>query len=134
LISHGIILEARMCEEKVIINNSKIKLEQIVINLLNNSLQALDSIHLRGKKISVITTKLSPEMISLRVCDNGPGIKAEVKEHIFDPFFTTKRPGKGMGLGLAITKEIIDNVNGTIEISDNPGDGVCFEVQLPIRS
>jgi len=134
LISHGIILKTRLIEEDSYVSSSKIKLEQIVINLLNNSLQSLDSIHQRGKKISVITSKPTSDMISLKVCDNGPGIKAEVKEHIFDPFFTTKQPGKGMGLGLAITKEIIDNVNGTIEVSDNPEGGVCFEVRLPIRS
>ena len=134
LISHGIELQSDFWAEDIEICCSKIKLEQIIINLINNSLQALDSCHRSGKYILIRTEQKDNNWAELEICDNGTGIKPEIFENIFDPFFTTKHPGKGMGLGLAIVKEIVENLNGTIEVKNNITEGVCFIVRFRTRS
>lgn len=134
LLSHGIELKLEYSQEDYEIQCSKIQLEQIIINLINNSLQALDSIHQNKKQILIKTRLLNRNCVCLEICDNGPGIKAELIHRIFDPFFTTKRPGKGMGLGLAIVKEIIDRLSGEIKVYIPPENGVCFELIFNVWS
>lgn len=133
LISHGIELELDMQTGDCQVKCNKIQIEQIVINIVNNSLQALNTIHLDKKIIRVKTSKRSEDEFVIQISDNGPGIKDEIADHVFDPFFTTKRPGKGMGLGLAIVKEILDGIGGAITINKNVSEGACFVITLPCR-
>ena len=72
--------------------------------------------------------------VEIRVIDNGCGIPPEIKERIFDPFFTTKEVGKGSGLGLYITHEIIKHHGGKISVTSVPGQGTTFTIVLPQRS
>ena len=69
----------------------------------------------------------------IEVHDNGPGILAMDMEKIFDPFYTTKDVGKGSGLGLAVTREIITKHGGAITVESGPGRGVTFFISLPLR-
>jgi signal transduction histidine kinase len=71
------------------------------------------------------------ESIGVTVCDSGPGIAADVRDRIFDPFFTTKENGTGMGL--AVTQGIVDQHNGTIEVTRMPEEhNTCFHIRLPL--
>ena len=101
---------------------------QIMINLLNNSIDALmDSKHLDGE----IKIQLKEELdyYIVLVSDNGPGISPEVEEKIYNPFFTTKDVGKGTGLGLPISKNLITKMGGTLELLST-AKGTCFEIKL----
>jgi two-component system, NtrC family, sensor kinase len=69
--------------------------------------------------------------VILEVSDNGPGIPEEVLPYVFDPFFTTKEPGKGTGVGLAITTRIVQELGGRVEAGNRPGGGARFTVRLP---
>lgn len=112
------------------VNGSQSQLEQIFINLFQNSIDALS-----GRKDGVITIKMRRKDGDLIVnfMDNGPGIPAEIREKIFDSFFTTKRPGKGTGLGLSIVKSIVTKHDGDISCSSaDDGKGVDFELTLPL--
>lgn len=101
---------------------------QIVINLLNNSIDALmDSKHLDGQ-IKIELKEQGDDYIIL-VSDNGPGISPEVAQKIYNPFFTTKDVGKGTGLGLPISKNLITKMGGTLELL-NTTKGTCFEIKL----
>jgi signal transduction histidine kinase len=103
------------------------KLNQVIMNLLTNSLQAMEP----GKGELFIQTISSAIGVKIIIKDNGRGIPPEVKKHIFEPFFTTKEVGKGMGLGLSISYGIIEKHNGHIDVISEPGKGTEFIISLP---
>jgi PAS domain S-box-containing protein len=105
------------------------RLSQVLVNLLVNATQAL-----RGSPGShVVQVALAREGADavLDVIDDGPGIPAEIQARIFEPFYTTKPVGEGTGLGLAVCREIIGSLGGTIEVASAPGEGTRFRVRIP---
>ena len=104
-------------------------LEEVVINLLVNAMQALDSVDKAKKKI-VIKTYLT-DYIMLEVSDNGPGIDPLVGKKIFNSFVSTKKNDNNMGLGLAIVRTIVTSFFGTIKVLSNEMGGATFVVSLP---
>ncbi len=103
------------------------KFKQIFINLLLNAIQAMEplgTIH--------ISTRHTPESLSIHIADNGPGIPDQLKEQIFEPFFTNRKDGSGTGLGLYLCRKIITAYQGNLTVADNPDGGTCFTLQLPI--
>jgi two-component system NtrC family sensor kinase len=107
------------------------KINQMLVNLINNSIQAIKAKPVHQNEHILITTKDYPENIVIAITDTGIGMSEEVKQHIFDPFFTTKDIGEGTGLGLAIVFGIIEKHNGVIEVQSQPGKGTTFTVMLP---
>jgi signal transduction histidine kinase len=103
------------------------KLNQVIMNILTNSLQAMEA----GSGELFIQTVSSAIGVKIIIKDNGKGMTPDVKEHIFDPFFTTKEVGKGMGLGLSISYGIIEKHNGNIDVISEPGKGTEFIISLP---
>ena len=76
--------------------------------------------------------ELLPHQFHIRVSDTGPGIPENLREKVFDFFFTTKAPGKGTGLGLTITKNIISLHGGNIAIDSHPEGGTTFIIEIPL--
>jgi PAS domain S-box-containing protein len=108
------------------INCDEVEIEQVVINLLNNSIDAVSELDEKWVKVEILDDALS---VVLRVTDSGTGIPEEIQQKLFDPFFTTKAVGEGTGLGLSITKGILDEHKATIAVvSDGPN--TCFEVRF----
>ncbi|MFH2128649.1 MAG: ATP-binding protein [Pseudomonadota bacterium] len=103
-------------------------LRQVLLNLVNNGLQALES----GGRVD-ITAEIQEDWIIICVRDNGAGIPKENLKRIFEPFFTTKPPGQGTGLGLSVSQGIIDKLGGRIEVESKLGVGSTFKVFLPKR-
>ncbi|MCG2823960.1 MAG: ATP-binding protein [Desulfobulbaceae bacterium] len=103
-----------------------VELEQIVLNLLLNALQAIG----RQGRI-VISTRHDGQRVVMEVEDNGPGIAEDIRTRIFDPFYTTKPIGEGTGLGLSICAGIVDDYGGSMEVASTPGGGATFIVFLP---
>lgn len=104
-------------------------LSQMVINLLNN---ALDS--LAGRPDSQVDVRLAlqdEQTALISIADNGCGVPEHLREKIFDPFFTTKADGKGTGLGLTISANIVAEYRGTISLAAKPGGGTVFTITLP---
>jgi len=102
------------------------KLNQVVMNILTNSIQAIE-----GKGDIYIQTISSGIGVKIIIKDNGRGMTADVKRHIFEPFFTTKDVGKGTGLGLSISFGIIEQHKGNIDVISEPGKGTEFIISLP---
>lgn len=103
------------------------KLDQVFMNLLNNSIQAME-----GKgKLTIVARKLEAE-VEVEVLDTGKGIPEDVQNRIFDPFFTTKAVGQGTGLGLSIALGIVKEHHGNIEVQSEPGK-TLFTLRLPLR-
>jgi signal transduction histidine kinase len=105
------------------------QLQQVLINLLLNSRDAVQP----GGELEV-SARLDSGEICIDVRDNGAGIAEEHLKHIFDPFFTTKPPGKGTGLGLALSARIVEGFGGRIAVVSRPGVGSCFSVWLPVAA
>ncbi len=114
------------------------QLQQVFVNLINNSFQAMYQTH--GGGHMVITTEhcasqfceIGGNCIRVLVQDDGPGIPPGIKMRIFDPFFTTKAPGEGTGLGLSVCHGIVSEHEGYIWVEDSPGGGATFVVELPV--
>jgi two-component system NtrC family sensor kinase len=114
--------------DDITIMSDPYKLRQVLINLLSNAVYAE---HESGK-ISVLLLQKGHEIL-LAIQDHGPGIPKENKEKIFDPFFTTKKPGEGTGLGLFVTRRMVEQLRGQIEFKSEIGHGTTFFVRLPIK-
>jgi signal transduction histidine kinase len=106
------------------------QLQQVVINLLSNALDATPA----GGTIAVSTRSAGKPLSSvvLEVADTGSGIPAEHLSRVFDPFFTTKPPGKGTGLGLSVCLGIVQDHHGMITVQSQVGRGATFTVTLPV--
>jgi PAS domain S-box-containing protein len=102
-------------------------LRQVCMNLLVNAHQAI-----KGKgQVTVSTTYTDDAMVAIRIGDTGCGIAQDTIDRIWDPFFTTKEVGKGVGLGLALTYDIVKRHGGDIQVESRPGEGSTFTVRLP---
>jgi two-component system NtrC family sensor kinase len=108
------------------INSDAPLLRQVILNLLNNAIQAT------GPDGTVtVTTRVDANQVMVQVDDTGSGISKENIAQIFDPFFTTKPQGKGTGLGLSICHGIIERLGGRISAASEEGKGASFTVKLP---
>ncbi|OEZ60304.1 ATP-binding protein [Duganella sp. HH105] len=105
------------------------RLEQVLVNLFTNALDAMDGCATRQLTVSV-TRSFQKAMIS--VSDTGPGIPEAIRNHLFEPFFTTKPQGQGLGLGLAISEQIIREFGGMLLVESTTAGGARFIIELPI--
>jgi len=102
---------------------------QVLMNLLGNARQAMEKAE-KGRNLTVRTRRRG-EVVEIQVVDDGPGIAGDVKAKIFDWFFTTKPPGEGTGLGLAVSREILQAHGGNLRLEDTPGGGATFILEIP---
>ncbi len=104
------------------------EIKQVFLNLILNATQAMP----RGGKLEITTSITKNERARIKVADSGTGIPEKHLPKIFDPFFTTKEPGKGTGLGLTLTYNIIERWGGTIQVESHGVKGTTFTVEFPI--
>ncbi len=123
----GIRLGVRLASDLPRVRGDRVQLQQVVVNLLVNGLQAMAGM-VEGR-IEIVTGLDALGGVRLTVCDNGPGIAAENVERVFEGFFTTKQDG--MGIGLAVCQSIITAHGGTITAANNAQGGALFVVTLP---
>lgn len=105
------------------------RLEQVLVNLIGNALDAMNDSRQRQLWIQART---EADQVLLRVRDSGPGISAEVLAHLFEPFYSTKEAGVGLGLGLAISRDIAREAGGELSADNHPDGGACFVLRLPL--
>jgi signal transduction histidine kinase len=102
---------------------------QVVSNLVQNAIEAVAD----GIGVVRVTGTSDEAFLRLTVRDNGPGIEPEAMGRLFTPFFTTKGPGRGTGLGLTISRRVVESLKGTLKVQSTPGQGATFLVELPLR-
>ncbi|MEX0367768.1 MAG: sensor histidine kinase, partial [Ruegeria sp.] len=130
-------MEPQLRQRRVLINRvvppepievigDRMRIEQVMVNLLRNAIDATKSE--REPQVDIILSK--GETATLTVRDNGPGI--EDLDSLFEPFYTTKQPGDGVGLGLAISSGIVNDLGGRLIARNGQAGGAVFEMQLPI--
>jgi two-component system NtrC family sensor kinase len=124
---NNIDIQTDLASELPIIAGDQAQLQQVFLNLISNAIDAI------GKDGAVaVKSRRSEDEIHVAVTDNGPGIPAELQSKVFDPFYTTKQSGKGTGLGLWISYNIIEKMGGTITLNSQPRKGTTFTVKIPI--
>ncbi len=111
------------------VHADKVHIQQALINIIMNAAQVMPE----GGPI-VVTTGKKDAFVGISVSDKGPGIKEGDREKIFEPFFTTKPRGEGTGLGLSLTKRLVEANGGRIEVATAVGEGTTFTVLLPSAS
>lgn len=110
------------------VEGDQLRLEQVVVNLLNNALQAMDQVE--TKVINVRLYDDEQGMLVLGIEDSGPGVSDEVAKRIFEPFFTTKSQGLGLGLGLSISQRIVHSLKGSLSLRRGSGGGAEFILKI----
>jgi signal transduction histidine kinase len=104
------------------------RLYQVCCNLIKNAIDAMPD----GGRLTISTGRVD-EHVVLRVADTGPGLPEDASR-IFEPFYTTKEVGQGAGLGLAISKDFVEDMGGTLEGETDPEGGAIFTVRIPLSS
>ena len=108
------------------------RLAQVFLNLIVNAAQAVRDPVGAGSTVRIETLMGPDGTVAVRICDDGVGIAPEILPRVFDAFVTTKRAGEGTGLGLYLSRSIVLELGGTIEVESEPGQGAAFTVTLPV--
>ncbi|PTL82563.1 two-component sensor histidine kinase [Vitiosangium sp. GDMCC 1.1324] len=108
------------------------RLVQVLLNLLVNAGDVLESHKVEGGEVRV-TGRAEQERVVLLVEDNGPGFAPHVLSRLFEAFFTTKSPEKGTGLGLTLSRELVEQFGGALTASNRPEGGARLRIELPVR-
>jgi len=123
---HGIAVESQYAQGPLTIEGDRFALGRVFRNLITNAIQATQA----GGRVTVVTARAN-DRIAITVADTGSGIAPDRLSTIFDEFVTTKR--KGLGLGLAVTKRIVEQLDGTIAVESEVGRGTSFTLRFPAR-
>lgn len=115
--------------EEINILGDYVEFSQIIINLLRNSIDAIENIK---KKVIEIKAKVINDTVEITISDTGQGIPEKNLEKVFEPFFSTKKVGKGTGLGLSMVYYLVNKINGKITVSSQENVGTTFVLTLPL--
>ena len=106
----------------------KVQVQQVLLNLMRNAIDAMEDTERR--ELVIATSPVTDTMVEISVADTGSGISPEISAQLFQPFVTTKT--QGMGVGLSISRTIVEAHGGSIAPRPNPGGGTVFSFTLPI--
>jgi two-component system C4-dicarboxylate transport sensor histidine kinase DctB len=123
--SRRVVISRTIPDRPATVLGDRLRLEQVLVNLLRNALDATREV----KEPAVDILLVAGQTVSVTVRDNGPGVKD--LDALFEPFYTTKQPGDGVGLGLAISSGIVNDLGGRLTARNARDGGAVFEVVLP---
>jgi signal transduction histidine kinase len=126
---HGVALRVALSEGPQRVLADRIQLQQVVLNLARNAIEAMDGVTDRPRVLMLGSATTETELI-ITVEDTGPGIDPDVLARVFDPFFTTET--SGMGMGLSICKSIAESHGGRLSARAAKSKGAIFEIVLPV--
>jgi signal transduction histidine kinase len=132
MVRQNVLLETRLLLPERQIHASRAQIQQVLINLLLNAIEALAGVSGRPRRIVLESAPAGPALVELRVRDNGPGIAPADRERIFDALYSTKP--HGTGVGLSISRAIVEAHGGRIECTAAEPHGALFRVVLPVRT
>jgi two-component system, sensor histidine kinase and response regulator len=126
----GVEIKASICDDPCTLMGDAVQVKRAIQNVVINAVQASAE-----KKGSVSVTCTQKDFyVDLRIEDNGPGIGSAELNRIFDPYFTTKQAKSGTGLGLYITRKVVQDHNGSIKVDSTPGVGTTLTIRLPLSN
>jgi signal transduction histidine kinase len=127
----GVTLRLELAPALPAVLGDRVQLQQVIINLLVNGVEAMASVDGRPRELAVRSQRHGPEQVLIAVRDTGVGIDPQSVRGIFEAFYSTKP--SGMGMGLSICRSIVESHGGTIWASPNEGPGATFQFALPAR-
>lgn len=126
---HRVEVVLELSKETLPVKVDLVQIEQVLLNLARNAIEAMKVVRSGNRKLLLKSRRLNLSKVEVIVQDTGPGIEADTAEHLFDAFFSTKE--SGMGMGLPISKKIIEAHFGGLSVETSPGEGAVFHVTLP---
>jgi len=125
----GIVVQSDLSDDLRPVFGIRIQLQQVMLNLFSNAIEAMDAIASGTRQLRVSSTSFAPDSVLITVADSGPGLSPKDINRIFDPFFTTKP--RGMGMGLSICRSLVEAHNGKLSAHSGVKQGAVFEITLP---
>jgi len=126
----GAVLKLELADSLPTVLADDIQIQLVILYLLRNAIEAMNETAKRSRKLTVRTSSPDPETALVTVCDTGPGFGADTAERLFQPFFTTKP--SGIGLGLSVSRSIVESQGGQLWATPNPDGGASFHLALPV--
>jgi PAS domain S-box-containing protein len=126
---NGVIVQCEFAEDLESVNGDRVQLQQVMLNLIRNASEAMENVHDRPRNILIRTVRESNCYVRLSVRDAGAGFKDPNMDRIFEPFYTTK--GGGMGIGLAVSRSIVERHQGRLWAEPNDAAGATFAFSIP---
>ena len=127
--NHDIVLRTDFADDLPEVTASRVQLQQVILNLITNAIEAMSFVSGRDRHLAIVTRFEQQTSIVIVIEDTGSGIDPVHLDHIFDPFFTTK--SNGMGLGLAISRSIVEAYGGRLWAAPRSPYGSAFCIQMP---
>ncbi len=128
IIRNGVSVQARLADGLIFVHGDRVQLQQVVLNLILNAIEAMGSVEAGAREL-LITTEQDHTGVLVTACDSGPGIDTAHLERVFEAFYTTK--SSGLGMGLSICRSIIDAHGGRLWAEANHPRGAIFRFNLP---
>jgi signal transduction histidine kinase len=126
-----IFLKTELAPELPLVPADFVQVQQVLLNLVVNAMDSLSSVTERPRALRIVTHRAEPDAVEVAVKDTGLGLNLHEDERVFEPFYTTK-PG-GLGMGLAISRSIVEAHGGRLWATPNPGNGAIFQFTLPVH-
>jgi C4-dicarboxylate-specific signal transduction histidine kinase len=127
-----VVLRVELDDDLPPVTGDRVQLQQVILNLIRNAAEAMDGVRDRPRQLEIRTEREDGDRVRLSVRDAGVGFGVEDGERLFDAFYTTKRDG--MGMGLSVSRSIIESHRGRLLASRNEGPGATFAFSIPCRS
>ena len=126
---HRILLQSQLADDLPLITGDRIQLQQVILNLLRNALDAMAGVHDRPRRLLIQSGWDGEDRVRLTVRDSGVGLDRQGIDKLFDAFYTTK--SGGMGIGLSVSRSIVERHRGRLWVEPNDGPGATFAFSLP---
>jgi signal transduction histidine kinase len=125
----SVILQPQFAEDLAPVAGDRVQLQQVILNLVMNGIEAMTGVEGRARELVITTRNLDPDQVQVTVEDSGTGLDPTTIDKIFDPFYTTK--SGGMGMGLSISRSIVQAHGGRLWATAKNGPGAMFHFTLP---
>jgi len=128
--SHDIVVRTELDPMLPPVNGNRVQVQQVLLNLIMNAIDAMRSVDDRPRELTIVSRRDGDEVVAVEVGDSGTGLDAAALEHVFEPFYTTKT--EGLGIGLSISRSIVEAHGGRLWASSNRPHGAVFGFSLPV--